>query len=327
MVTVMDSVDRSNCGTTRRQSQAGGDGRSGQLAHTFFDDVLDAGLAVPSSAAGVYGWSECFENIVQALIRLLTVSGNEKAVARLQFPPVLPCDVLHRTGFDQVFPHLPGSIHTFAGDDLEHARLLRGDPSLNWTTAVTPSDLVLCAAACHPIYPMCSGVLTPPGRHYATLGHCFRHERAPDLGRLRAFRMYEYVYLGDAESAVRHRDGWVQRGLQLFGDLQLPVEAAIATDPFFGRAGRVLAGTQRDQALKIELSVEIADPERPTAVMSANCHRDHFGVAFGITLPEGTFVHSACVGFGVERMALVLLRHHGLDPARWPRAVRDRLWP
>ena len=33
--------------------------------------------------------------------------------------------------------------------------------------------------------------------------------------------------------------------------------------------------------------------------------------------------HTACVGFGLERITLALLRHHGLDLAAWPEAVRD----
>ena len=30
---------------------------------------------------------------------------------------------------------------------------------------------------------------------------------------------------------------------------------------------------------------------------------------------------------GLERIALALLSRHGLDPARWPADVRDKLWP
>jgi hypothetical protein len=59
--------------------------------------------------------------------------------------------------------------------------------------------------------------------------------------------------------------------------------------------------------------------------MSSNCHRDHFAVPFGIETADGAVAHSACVGFGIERVALALLRRHGLDPARWPAPVRDRL--
>jgi hypothetical protein len=64
--------------------------------------------------------------------------------------------------------------------------------------------------------------------------------------------------------------------------------------------------------------------ELPTAIASANLHLDHFGVEYGIEVAGGV-AHSACVGFGVERIALALLWQHGLDTARWSRALRDRL--
>jgi len=71
----------------------------------------------------------------------------------------------------------------------------------------------------------------------------------------------------------------------------------------------------------------ICTPDRPTAIMSSNCHRDHFGASFDIATAAGETAHSACVGFGVERVALALLHTHGLDPGGWPAGVRDRLWP
>ena len=39
-------------------------------------------------------------------------------------------------------------------------------------------------------------------------------------------------------------------------------------------------------------------------------------------IADGEVAHSACVGFGMERIALALFRTHGLDPATWPVSVR-----
>jgi seryl-tRNA synthetase len=86
----------------------------------------------------------------------------------------------------------------------------------------------------------------------------------------------------------------------------------------------MLAATQREQAMKLELVVPIAGPE-PTAVASFNLHRDHFGTTFGILLADGTLAHTACVGFGHERIVLALLTTHGFDPATWPAEVRRAL--
>jgi hypothetical protein len=42
------------------------------------------------------------------------------------------------------------------------------------------------------------------------------------------------------------------------------------------------------------------------AVMSCNYHLEHFGEAFDIRTDDGAVAHTACVGFGLERMALAL---------------------
>ena len=52
---------------------------------------------------------------------------------------------------------------------------------------------------------------------------------------------------------------------------------------------------------------------------------DHFGETFGIRTSGGEVAHSACVGFGLERVALALFKTHGLEIDAWPGHVRDVL--
>jgi len=66
--------------------------------------------------------------------------------------------------------------------------------------------------------------------------------------------------------------------------------------------------------------------EEPTAVASFNYHQDHFASIYGLTLADGAGAHTACLGFGQERIVLALLRTHGLDPTSWPAEVRRELW-
>lgn len=109
-------------------------------------------------------------------------------------------------------------------------------------------------------------------------------------------------------------------------DLGLPLAIDAANDPFFGRAGRMLANNQRAQGLKFELNVPVNSVDKPTACLSFNYHQDHFGSTWDLHQADGTVAHTACVGFGLERITLALLRHHGLDLAAWPEAVRAELW-
>jgi seryl-tRNA synthetase len=62
-------------------------------------------------------------------------------------------------------------------------------------------------------------------------------------------------------------------------------------------------------------------------VASFNYHREHFSSIFELLQPNGELAHTACVGFGLERITLALLSRHGLDPDAWPNEVTALLWP
>jgi seryl-tRNA synthetase len=290
--------------------------------------LLDAGLLIDTGVAGLYGRSPRYESVVDALDAFVTREAVTPPVEVVHFPPILARWVFERTDYLKSFPDLMGSVHTFRGGDRQHAELLRlADAQGDWSRELVPADVVLCPATCHPLYPLCSGTLTAGGRWFEVHGYCFRCEPAVDPARMQAFRMHEHVYVGEPDVASAHRDRGLERGLELLSGLGLSVQAVPANDPFFGRAGGLLAASQLEEGLKMEIVTPICSQETPTAILSANCHRDHFGVAFGIHTADGDPAHSACVGFGTDRVALALLHVHGLDPGTWPAPVRVRLWP
>jgi seryl-tRNA synthetase len=88
----------------------------------------------------------------------------------------------------------------------------------------------------------------------------------------------------------------------------------------------MMAAQQLDQRLKFEIMVPVISAERPTAVGSFNWHQDHFSSKFGFHNSDGSSAHSACMGVGLERATLALIKAHGFDPAQWPDPVRAQLW-
>ena len=293
----------------------------------FRSDLVDAGLLVATSVPGLYGRSGVFEDVVDGIDRVVVAAGPGAAAQRFRFPPLFPMGDFERTDYVASFPNLTGALHTFTGTDSDHAALLAArSAGERWDSWLTPADTVAVSAACHPAYAMLSGVLPDAGALLDIYGYCFRHEPAVDPARMQAFRMHEFVQVGRPEAAVDHREQWIGRGQQVLADLGLSSEAVAANDPFFGRAGRMLAANQRHENLKTELVVRLyGDLDDGTAVVSCNCHQDHFGSTFDIRTSDGEPAHSACVGFGMERIALAMLRTHGFDPRSWPAAVTERL--
>lgn len=294
---------------------------------SFRDRLIDAGLLVPTGIDGLYGRSGDFEAIIEGIdvaARRAGAAAHGDAPRVLRFPPVFPRAVFEKTDYIASFPNLTGAISTFDGDNKAHRALLAdreaGQP---WDGHLSSAGTMLVSAACHPSYAGLAGTLGSDEVLMDVFGYCFRHEPSVDPARMQAFRMHEYVYVGTPEGALQHRDSWVPRGLQVLADLGLDATDVPANDPFFGRAGKMLAANQREENLKTELVVRLyGNLDDGTAVMSCNCHREHFGENFAIHTPDGEVAHSACVGFGMERIALALIVTHGTEVGTWPAPVR-----
>jgi seryl-tRNA synthetase len=295
----------------------------------FLEELFDHGLLLRTDAPGVYGRGPVFEDVRERFDALVTRVAAPDGSESLRFPPLLSRRQLESAGYLGSFPHLVGTIFAFEGSERDAAeqaeRAARHD---DWTSYQTMTDLVLVPAACYPVYPAIAarGPL-PAGGMTVDVGgaYVFRHEPSGDPARQQIFHMREIVRLGEPPAVAAWRDRWRDRAVEILHRVGLDAELCVASDPFFGRGGRMLAASQREQELKLEVTIPIASPE-PTAVASFNYHQDHFGQSFGIELADGGVAHTACLGFGLERITLGLLRRHGLDPSRWPAAVRDELW-
>lgn len=293
---------------------------------TYLSELVDARLLIPSGVRGVYGFSGTFEQVIEQFEDFLTRRAAETRPEVMRFPPLLSRRTYEKTDHLETFPNLLGSVHSFMGDERQAMRLanakLAGE---EWTGDLAPTDVMLAPASCYPLYPSASGTLPAGGRTVDLRSFVFRHEPSDDPARMQIFRQREFVRLGTPSEALQHRDDWLQRGEEILHAVGLDVKPVVANDPFFGRGGRVMAATQREQALKYELVVPVAFEEQPTAVASSNYHLDHFGQAFGIKTADGAVAHTACIGFGLERIALALFKKHGLEPTQWPAEVRQIL--
>src|SRR3954466_2285160 len=297
----------------------------------LLEALVDAGLLIPSGVPGVYGRGSDFEDVRQrfdAYVTRAAVAAGERPEV-LRFPPVLPRRQIEDLGYLENFPHLAGPVFAFEGTEAQaRAMAETAGRHEDWSEHQCMTDLMLTPAVCYPVYPAVArrgalpagGVTIDPGASYA-----FRHEPSGDPARLQMFHMRELVRIAEPETVQTWRDGWRDRALALLVDLGLDASFDVGSDPFFGRSGRMMAASQREQALKFEILVPIAGPE-PTAVASFNYHQDHFAALYGLTTAAGDVAHTACLGFGHERIVIALLRTHGLDVRAWPGEVRMLLW-
>ncbi|HQZ33481.1 MAG TPA: amino acid--[acyl-carrier-protein] ligase [Ilumatobacteraceae bacterium] len=291
------------------------------------DRLFAAGLLIPTGADGVYGRSAEFEKVIAGLKRAVRAAGLAEHAVELEFPPLLPKKTFDSIGYLRNFPQLCGAVFSFRGGEPEYASLLKtldgGEP---YAHHLSQSDLALTPACCYPVYPTLQNQVLAEAQVFETSQYCFRHEPSQDPMRLQAFRMIEHIRVGTPDDVLDWRELWLERTPALLTDLGLQVGSDVANDAFFGRAGRLLSMSQREQQLKIEFLIPVFGDEHPTACASINYHQDHFGELFEIRTPSGELAHSSCVGFGLERCTVALFAEHGMSIDSWPAAVRTRLW-
>jgi seryl-tRNA synthetase len=288
---------------------------------------LAAALFRPMGIDGVYARTPLYEDVVEHLSSLIS-RHRESAAEVLRFPPVMSRHDLEKSGYLKSFPNLLGCVYALHGSEGEiRAAAERFEVGDAWTASLSSADLVLSPAACYPVYPLVArrGLVPPAGLLFDVACDCFRHEPSRHLDRLQSFRMREYVRIGSLQQITSFRDRWIECARALADELELPAQIAPASDPFFGRIGRVMAVNQLQQSLKFELLVAIRSAKEPTACMSFNCHLDHFGSTWGLRDESGSVVHTGCVAFGMDRLALALFWKHGLEIRKWPATVRAAL--
>jgi seryl-tRNA synthetase len=295
-------------------------------ASRSFDSIAEA-LLLPTGIDGVYARTEIFEEAVDRLGGLIS-RYREPATEVLRFPPVMSRRQVEKSGYLKSFPHFLGCVSCLAGPEADiRASVERHEAGGDWTSGLAAADLVLSPAACYPVYPLVAsrGEVPAGGLKFDVACDCFRREPSKMFDRLQSFRMREYVCIGSPDEIDAFRRRWMKRAETFAAQLGLSFRIDHASDPFFGRGGKLLAMSQVEQALKFELLVPVHSAEAPTACMSFNYHRDHFGATWNIRTADGEVAHTGCVAFGIDRLALALFAAHGIDFAQWPARVRRAL--
>jgi seryl-tRNA synthetase len=290
-------------------------------------EKISYALFRPMGADGIYARTAVYEQVIEGLAGLISRHrGPDTEI--LRFPPVMSRWQLEKSGYLKSFPHLLGCVSCLYGNEIEiRAVLDEFDTGGDWTSALAPADLVLSPAACYPVYPLAAsrGDVPASGLLFDVACDCFRHEPSKQLDRLQSFRMREYVRIGTPQQIQEFRQRWMDRASDLAGRLGLTFGIEQASDPFFGRGGKLMATSQVEQSLKFELLIPVRSAEQPTACMSFNYHRDHFGTTWDLRTAAGEVAHTGCVAFGMDRLAVALLVTHGVELANWPASVRETL--
>jgi seryl-tRNA synthetase len=258
-------------------------------------------MAGAEPAAGVLLSSDAGQQSLAAI--RVAINRMFPTDASLWAPPTIALATVERTGYRELFPQLLGTVVSVVNR--------RGGAGAG------PPELALTPAACHHVYPLLDGARIEVPTSIGIEAQCFRNEDTAERGRLRSFTMREVVHIAEPGACASWRAEALDTSRQWLESLGLSVVVEVAEDAFFGRGGKLLAASQREQELKSEIRADLGAGVAQ-AVASVNYHEEHFSKVFGFAAPDGSVVHSACMAFGLERLALAIAHLHGPDPSGWP---------
>jgi hypothetical protein len=123
--------------------------------------------------------------------------------------------------------------------------------------------------------------------------------------------MREFVAIGAPKQIADFREHWIARAPEIAGALGLSPRSEAASDPFFGRLGAMVGRFEMTPALKIRdaraYSIGgIADRVHAIQLSPRSLRTD-----LGPRSANLEAAHTACVAFGVDRLAVALFATHG----------------
>jgi len=276
--------------------------------HGFRRDLVANRLLHQSQSAGLYAWTHTFEYIASQVSRAFGAHVAPMSTTTVRFPPTVPRLVVDRSRYATTFPHLVGFVESTPG----------------LSEADGEATIALPGAACHPVFALLAESVVSDELEVWAEGYVFRREPSSDPMRMMSFRQTEVIRLGSKEVVAESVGSALARCRRMLKQWGIDTSEDTATDSFAGRLATLRHQLQRDAGSKRELSFSMWSERGEysgTALASANLHGMRFGEDFDIRRQDGSAVVSGCVGLGLERTVLALLRTHGADLAYWPQAL------
>ena len=292
----------------------------------FVSTLIADGLLIETGVPGVFGKNAAFEAIVRGIDALVEAAAEDMRPELVRFPPVVPRSLIERSGYLAGFPQLIGRCTASRA-----ATRITRRSCAPWSRAAAGARSCRRPTSCSRRRPAIPCTRWRPARCRRTVASWTWRRTASATSRRtirRACRCSACTRsCGSAapESCVAFRDEWLSRGLEHAARAR-PRRAVRAGERSVLRPGRPPA--RRDparagaevRARRADHVVREADGGRLVQLASGSFRRP-----VRDSRRRGRDRAHGCVGFGLERITLALLRAHGTAPERWPRAVRSAL--
>jgi hypothetical protein len=278
---------------------------------------------------GLYVFREPLSTVIRFLDdAILRRFANPFGAREETYPNCIPVDALGRTDHFVSFPeHLHFLSHLTQDlgvlDRFAARARQRGPDTAPAHEETSGFELAQNPSTCYHCYAARAGTEVADNIAVTAITKCHRFEAANhrEPGRLLEFSLREVIFLGDGAYMRESRQRTLELVAELARDWRIYGTLEASNDPFFTSDYEVKAAHQRRMAMKFEYRAVFPGVPRGLAIMSSNLHGPAFSKAFNMTR-RGRVIQTGCLGFGHERLALVLVAQHGPDAEAWPAGLK-----
>ncbi len=279
----------------------------------FINGLLKKGLII-KTGKGLYSYPSFFNKLIEYLDLNSKNYFNNLASEEVSFPVSIPSRVLEKVGYFSgpdsliVYVFSPGK----EGESSSSAKY-KGEASSKTKKALLP-------AACIPWF--CSlenksfsgNVIS-----VTTRNKVFRNEKfSSHIFKMNEFDLREFVFLGSDEDVREFLRLGLEISKNLIRECRVTFKLNCSSDLFFRNHCVEREFYQLFTGSKTEICAYSPDMEEYFPIGSINYHGNHFGKVFRIKF-NGKWAYSGCIGFGLQRWALIFLNYHGLNKQYWPK--------
>ena len=295
---------------------------------TELQELVEAGI-IQETSKGIFLWREPVSLFLRflddALVQRFAKSFH---ASEEKYPNVISAGELIKTNHLSSFPEHLNFVNNIRSelklldDAAEAARSPAGLQFISADIMENPK-LIHNPSTCYHCYASRAGTTVKENKVVTALASCHRYEGAnhQQIGRLMEFSLREVIFLG-SPNFVRETREKCLRLIQIFADeWEFGGVLRSENDPFFTSDFETKAEHQRKMKMKYEYRASLCDDNEGLAVMSSNLHGLTFSKTFNLEGKDWP-VHTGCIGFGLERMAIALIAQHGTNPDKWPQQLK-----
>jgi len=282
------------------------------------NDLIEKGY-VQSSKDGFYSFFGPAKKLLDTLDQWFYDIASNLHCQDITLPSIISTDDLMVAGHFDTFPHHIYLVNNLDLTSEKNSSNTCCEPD-NLSDKSIHSGVCLTPSVCYNYFRLLKdkNIKTLESSLITARCNCYRYELSDvaPFRRQKEFDMREVVYVGEAGIVEKTRMKLIEMTWNIVKEYDLKAKVVNASDPFFLDNIAARTAVQFNREMKFELQAYYNKHES-LAAASFNLHSSSFVKAFNIN-SEAKGSVSGCVGWGLERWALILFSKFSTNVNRWP---------